>query len=67
MIMSPGWGTVLKKETLASHPLLKRRPVGEDRWCVSRASRALCARVPPERRREPVEPSRTGEEERLER
>jgi hypothetical protein len=53
---SPGWGTVLKKETLASHPLLKRRPAGAAKCLARRVSRAVCAHVPPLRRREPVEP-----------
>ena len=65
MTQSPGWGTVAKKETLASHPELKSNAEGESKNVLNRSSSAVCSVEVPESSLEPVEPSIRGDAARL--
>lgn len=60
MTQSDAWGTVAKKDTLASHPELKRSADGELKRVERRFSRAEWAGLQPLSSREPVDPSIWG-------
>lgn len=60
MTQSDACGTVAKKDTLASHPELKRSADGELKEVERRFSRAEWAGLQPLSSREPVEPNIWG-------